>query len=80
MLRAGIIGLGKMGISHAAIIGANPLVDLVAVCASAGKLMQASMKKRMSVRLSRELRFIFFSFKVSRDGLLYVLDVQLSCG
>jgi predicted dehydrogenase len=32
MLKAGIIGLGKMGISHAAIIGANPDVNFVAVC------------------------------------------------
>ena len=32
MIRAGIIGLGKMGISHCAIIGANPNVNLVAVC------------------------------------------------
>ncbi len=32
MLRAGIIGLGKMGISHAAIVGAQPDVDLAAVC------------------------------------------------
>lgn len=32
MLRAGIIGLGKMGISHCAILGAHPDVDLVSVC------------------------------------------------
>ena len=32
MVRAGIIGLGKMGISHCAILGAHPDVDLVAVC------------------------------------------------
>ncbi|NJC25875.1 Gfo/Idh/MocA family protein [Neolewinella antarctica] len=31
-LRAGIIGLGKMGLSHAAIVSAQPGVDLVAVC------------------------------------------------
>ena len=32
MIKAGIIGLGKMGISHAAIVGAHPDVDMVAVC------------------------------------------------
>lgn len=32
MIRAGIIGLGKMGISHCAILGAHPEVDLVGVC------------------------------------------------
>jgi len=31
-LRAGIIGLGKMGISHAAIVNPHPSVDMVAVC------------------------------------------------
>lgn len=32
MIRAGIIGLGKMGISHCAILGAHPEIDLVGVC------------------------------------------------
>lgn len=32
MIKGAIIGLGKMGISHAAIIGAHPDVDMVAVC------------------------------------------------
>ncbi|MCC5939715.1 MAG: Gfo/Idh/MocA family oxidoreductase [Lunatimonas sp.] len=32
MIRAGIVGLGKMGLSHCAILGANPRVNLVAVC------------------------------------------------
>lgn len=32
MIRTGLIGLGKMGISHCAILGAHPDVDLVAVC------------------------------------------------
>jgi scyllo-inositol 2-dehydrogenase (NADP+) len=32
MIRAGLVGLGKMGISHQAILNAHPDVDLVAVC------------------------------------------------
>jgi predicted dehydrogenase len=32
MLKAGIIGLGKMGLSHCAILNAQPDVDLVGVC------------------------------------------------
>lgn len=32
MLKAAIVGLGKMGISHAAIVGAHPAVEVVAVC------------------------------------------------
>ncbi|HVZ97929.1 MAG TPA: Gfo/Idh/MocA family oxidoreductase, partial [Chitinophagaceae bacterium] len=32
MLKAGVIGLGKMGLSHAAIVGANADAELAAVC------------------------------------------------
>ena len=32
MTKTCIIGLGKMGISHCAIVNAHPLLDLVAVC------------------------------------------------
>lgn len=32
MVKAALIGLGKMGISHCAILGAHPDVDLVGVC------------------------------------------------
>jgi predicted dehydrogenase len=31
-LKAGIIGMGKMGISHAAIVSPHPSVDMIAVC------------------------------------------------
>ena len=48
MLKAGIIGLGKMGISHAAIVGAHPSVDLVAVCDSSSLVLDA-FKKYASV-------------------------------
>jgi scyllo-inositol 2-dehydrogenase (NADP+) len=34
MIRAGLIGLGKMGLSHQAILNAHPGIDLVAVCDS----------------------------------------------
>ena len=32
MIRAGLIGLGKMGLSHQAILNVHPEIDLVAVC------------------------------------------------
>lgn len=32
MIKTAVIGLGKMGLSHVAILGAHPDVDLVAVC------------------------------------------------
>jgi predicted dehydrogenase len=44
MIKAGIIGLGKMGISHCAIINANPEVNLLAVCDSSGFVLEAFRK------------------------------------
>jgi predicted dehydrogenase len=44
MIRTGIIGLGKMGISHAAILGAHPDVSLVAVCDASTLVIDAFRK------------------------------------
>ena len=44
MIRTGIIGLGKMGISHAAILGAHPDIDLVAVCDSSSLVIDVFKK------------------------------------
>lgn len=44
MLKAGIIGLGKMGISHAAIVGAHPSVNFVAVCDTSSLVLDAFKK------------------------------------
>lgn len=44
MIKAGIIGLGKMGISHAAIVGAHTAVDLVAVCDTSSLLLNGFKK------------------------------------
>lgn len=41
MIRAGIIGLGKMGISHCAILGAHPDVNLVSVCDTSSLVIDA---------------------------------------
>ena len=44
MLKAGIIGLGKMGISHAAIVSPHKEVDLVAVCDTSSLVLEAFKK------------------------------------
>jgi predicted dehydrogenase len=44
MIKGAIIGLGKMGLSHAAIVGANPDVDLVAVCDTSSFVLDAFKK------------------------------------
>ena len=43
-LKAAIIGLGKMGLSHAAIVGAHPDVDMVAVCDTSSLVLDAFKK------------------------------------
>lgn len=43
-LKGAIIGLGKMGISHAAIVGAHPDVDLVSVCDTSSLVLEAFRK------------------------------------
>lgn len=44
MIRGAIIGLGKMGLSHAAIVGAHPQVDMVSVCDISSLVLDAFKK------------------------------------
>ncbi len=44
MVKAGIIGLGKMGLSHAAIVDPHPDADLVAVCDTSSLILDAFKK------------------------------------
>jgi predicted dehydrogenase len=44
MIKGAIIGLGKMGLSHAAIVGAHPDVDMVAVCDTSSLVLDAFKK------------------------------------
>jgi predicted dehydrogenase len=44
MIKAGIIGLGKMGISHCAIVNAHPNVELVGVCDTSSLVLEAFKK------------------------------------
>lgn len=39
MIKGSIVGLGKMGISHASIVGAHPKVNMVAVCDTSAFLL-----------------------------------------
>jgi predicted dehydrogenase len=41
MIKCAIIGLGKMGISHAAIVGAHPEIEMVGVCDTSGFMLNA---------------------------------------
>jgi predicted dehydrogenase len=43
-IKGSIIGLGKMGLSHASIVGAHPSVNLVAVCDTSSMILDAFKK------------------------------------
>lgn len=49
MIRAAIIGLGKMGVSHAAILGGLPNVEMVAMC-DTDSLLQSAFKKMTKIQ------------------------------
>ena len=49
-LKGGVIGLGKMGISHAAIVSPHPSVDIVSVCDTSTIVLDV-FKKFSSVKL-----------------------------
>jgi len=40
-LKGAIIGLGKMGLSHATIVGAHPEVNMVSVCDKSSLILDA---------------------------------------
>lgn len=44
MIKTGVIGLGKMGLSHCAIVNANPNVDLVAICDTSSFVLEVFKK------------------------------------
>ena len=44
MINGAIIGLGKMGLSHAAIIGAHPEVNMISVCDTSSLILDAFKK------------------------------------
>jgi len=63
MLKAGIIGLGKMGISHAAIVAPHKDVDLMAVC-DTSSLMLDGFKKFTEVKVYDDYRKMIDSEKL----------------
>ena len=67
MIKGGIIGLGKMGLSHAAIVGAHPKVDMTAVCDTSSLVLEA-FKKFSKVRV-----YIDFRKMIDEEGLDFVV-------
>lgn len=55
MYKAGLIGLGKMGISHASILGAHPRVKVEAICDSSSLIM-SGFRKYTQVKTYRDYK------------------------
>jgi predicted dehydrogenase len=91
MVRAGIIGLGKMGISHCAIVAAHPDVDLVAVCDTSGLVIDAFKKysrfetfsdyKKMIDKMKLDALIIASPTKFHNEMVSYALNnnVHIFC-
>ena len=67
MLRGAIIGLGKMGLSHAAIVSAHPEVDMVSVCDTSSLVLDA-FKKFSKVKIYTD-----YQKMIDEEALNFVL-------
>lgn len=87
MIRTAIIGLGKMGISHCAILGAHPDVDLVAVCDSSSLVIDVFKKysrfdcfsdyKKMIDTMNLDAILIATPTKFHNEMVLYALQKNI---
>lgn len=67
MIKGAIIGLGKMGLSHAAIVGAHPDVEMNAVCDTSSLVLDA-FKKFSAVKTYSDYKEM-----ISKETLDFVL-------
>ncbi len=87
MIKTGIIGLGKMGLSHASIINAHPDLDLVAVCDSSALILEVLQKygtyktytdyKKMISENKLEAIFISTPTKFHSEMVSFALENQI---
>jgi scyllo-inositol 2-dehydrogenase (NADP+) len=63
MIRVALIGLGKMGLSHLAIVRSHPLVELVAVCDSMGFVLDV-LGKYTGIKTYRDYRRLLANEKL----------------
>lgn len=88
MIKTGIIGLGKMGISHASIINAHPELDLVAVCDSSTLILEALKKygpyhtytdfKKMIAENELEALFVSTPTKLHAEMVIFALERNIN--
>ena len=84
MIKAEIIGLGKMGMSHAAILGGLPNVDLVAAC-DMDSLLQSAFKKLTKIQMYTDYKkmideqkpdcvYVVTPTKLHYDMVMYAME------
>lgn len=84
MIKAAVIGLGKMGISHAAILGGLPDVELSAVCDS-DSLMESGFKKLTHIPFYKDYKtmideikpdcvYVVTPTRMHHDMVMYALE------
>jgi len=84
MLNAGVIGIGKMGLSHCAILNTHPAIKTISICDSSGFLITGIKKysnfncyknyKKMIKENELDLIFIATPSKYHKEMVLYALD------
>jgi len=84
MIKTGIIGLGKMGLSHASIINAHRDLDLVSVCDTSNLILEAMKKygsfevytdyKKMIDESDLNALFIATPTKYHSEMVIYALE------
>lgn len=67
MIKGAIIGLGKMGLSHAAILNAHPTVELIAICDTSSFILDV-FKKYSSVKIYTDYKEM-----ISKESLDFIL-------
>ena len=61
MIKIAVIGLGKMGLSHAAILGGLTDAELVAICDSSSLVLNAFKKYNPKIQLYDDYKKLFNS-------------------
>ena len=74
MIKTAIIGLGKMGMSHCAILGAHPDVEMAAMCDTDG-LLQSAFKKLTKIACYTDYRKMIE--EVQPDAVFVVTPTKL---
>jgi predicted dehydrogenase len=75
MIKTAIIGLGKMGLSHTAILGAHPKVDLVAICDTSSMVLAAF--KRYNPNITRYEDFNKMYAEEDMDAVLIATPTKM---